>query len=63
MSEWRDIETAPKDGAWVLLWLPTWGYAGQARMGRWDFDGWYGREWKEVFYEPSHWQPVEPPRG
>lgn len=33
MSEWRTIKTAPKDGSWVLLWLPK---NNVAISGCWD---------------------------
>ena len=32
MSEWRDIETAPKDGTVIRLF----DYAGRVHAGRWD---------------------------
>ena len=59
---WQPIETAPKDGSWVLLFLPEWG-RGQARIGQWirsrEDSGWYGREFKEVFNDgPTHWMPL-----
>lgn len=66
--EWQPIAAAPKDETWVLLWLPAWGQ-GQARLGQWlgspGSEGWYGREWKEVFHDgPTHWLPIpEPPRA
>ena len=69
MSEWRDIETAPKD-AYILLFnpeAPDWD-------GNMDVGRWYGSDdggfWScggpngglELDYPFSHWMPLpEPP--
>ena len=53
--DWQPIETAPKDGTWVMLYRP------HADFGAWDtivFARWYEDEWawpQEVF------DPYEPP--
>jgi len=56
MSEWQDIETAPKDGTEILAWIPSW-YQGKG--GR-CFAVWFEEKWmpsdkhmREI--HPSHW--------
>lgn len=67
---WQSIETAPKDGTWVLLWqhaLAT-QYAHLfedpylPRAGRWDESEWRDIDGGRLKYA-SHWMPLpEPPR-
>lgn len=64
MSGWRPIETAPKDGTWVILYAP----AGGVQPGYWgpsyfDYDPmWlqyaHRSEAREVVGEPTHWMPL-----
>jgi Protein of unknown function (DUF551) len=71
-AQWRPIETAPKDGTDVLLYLPN--AHPPVRVGRYVAKGvirsdyWFyysgviesPREWEMV---PSHWMPLpEPPK-
>lgn len=65
-SEWQPIETAPKDGTWVLLWwkeTPTgsecfdeWS-PGQA-VGKWHYDCWMRCSEYSVGGAPTAWQPL-----
>lgn len=71
MSEWQPIETAPRDGSEILLWV------GRAWNGRLPFVGsyWFGNEtkgfWMNEFYNggqvpnfaPTHWRPLPAPPG
>ena len=69
MSEWQPIETAPRDGTWVLVcgngWAVTtaW-YAMNERVGKayWKAD----TEWDDDYLAdrlPTHWMPLpEPPQ-
>lgn len=67
MSEWMPIETAPKNGAQILLWTP----AGGPVIAPWfglnerrpspketaammRADG----EWPNVKWNPTHWMPL-----
>ena len=67
---WQPIETAPKDGTWVLVWGPleAWSsvkaawYAMNRRIGRayWKMDG----EWDDYELadnQPTHWMPLPDP--
>jgi len=62
--EWQPIETAPKDGAWLLLYWVTMPITLYPFCAFWD-DGWWHpsfRDYGEVF--PTHWMPLpEPPRA
>lgn len=71
MSEWQPIETAPRDGTWLLL------TGGDIQYG-WDGDTVppcvcghsSGREWQFAWYDggaygeylrPTHWMPLPAP--
>lgn len=47
---WQPIETAPKDGTWVLLWLPEISGKQQARWikSQW-MDLWSGKYWSNEY--------------
>lgn len=56
MSEWRPIETAPKDGTVIDLWVPEFGRLTNEWFDpeddSWTFPG-----------QPTHWMPIpEPPK-
>lgn len=74
---WQPIETAPKDGTWILLCKATdadgkpitgesFGLFVQ-RAAWWEVDGWVDycamvRD-PNVFFNPTHWMPLpEPPK-
>ena len=60
MSEWRDIDSAPRDGSSILL-------AGQyLASGKWEIETGqylaYRRAWPCVGEDqPTHWMPLPPP--
>ncbi len=60
MSEWQDIETAPKDGSLLLLCMsPHRGYL-EVPM---KVGGYWGERWN-IFggsWIPTHWQPLPSP--
>ena len=66
MVEWRPIETAPRDGIWVVLRI-----AGDPKCGFWDdSDGgdWYDSEAASSSLtafgdRPTHWLPLPPAPG
>lgn len=68
LREWQPIETAPKDGTYVLLWLSGDGYHGPRNcnitVGVHTDSGWYyiadGAGGK-TSDEPSHWMPLPDP--
>ena len=74
MSDWQPIETAPKDGSWVLLGggqhdANTWygpGPEAPAVVGRWD-KGWFFANWdgdyRSEYLIPTHWMPLPVPRS
>lgn len=71
MSEWRKIETAPKDGRDVLLYSEIWEETlGAVQIASWDRDeGWIfqsaldidGLDDDVADYGPTHWMPLPPP--
>jgi hypothetical protein len=72
MMEWQAIETAPRDGRRVLLWLPergpAWGYWGMPPQDVvksepcWH-DGEHAFSHPWGWRPPSHWLPLVPPPG
>jgi len=52
---WQKIETAPKDGTTVLLYIPDAG--GGIACGHWDVR-WCASEYLVV---PTHWRALPPP--
>jgi len=73
MSEWKPIDSAPKDGTRVLFGRKAW-----VTIGRWqtvDYDHYAGmsiRAWVAdtagresprmvTDFQPTHWQPLPPP--
>ncbi len=76
--EWRPIETAPKDGTWVLLYAPPKQYereTGEMYVATWEpIDYNSGPQWAfgargmehsflRGVYDATHWMPLpQPPR-
>lgn len=69
---WQPIETAPKDGSFVLAWKPSWTIQwGRARFVRWTWNARTKTEfWNDAdeldWYElemdpPTHWLPITLP--
>jgi hypothetical protein len=58
LDGWQDIETAPKDGTWIIIGHPEWR---RSADGYWSDDF---REWRFSGYaperQPTHWQPLPP---
>jgi hypothetical protein len=73
MSEWQPIETAPKDGSWIILWakdhLEHFGdYPDKSLeywVARWSNNAWrwYNQDDEVVCndYEMTHWMPLPDP--
>lgn len=61
-DRWHPIETAPKDGSWVLLWWPHWDH--KPTTGYWNVFMWYSdRALSDDGIGPTHWQPLPPRPG
>ena len=61
-TEWRPIETAPKDGTWILGYAPDWQILtiAHTRLPSRGIRGWYCGDGK--FMPATHWLPLpEPP--
>lgn len=66
---WQPIETAPKDGSWVLVFEPS-DYAPQVHVVRWGTPEWSGGDetWVTMALGPNpdtydaddatHWMPL-----
>ncbi len=59
---WQTIDTAPKDGTYVLVYRPNWaeailvGYSGPNYPGEWQTA-------EGIPIRPTHWMPLpEPPK-
>jgi len=64
-GEWATIETAPKDGQDLILYMP---WTGFVRTGRYRVRGNNAGYWSADFGktkarigEPTHWMPLPPP--
>jgi len=72
MSDWQPIETAPKDGTEILVFVPPSTYTrGYVRSVQWrdhDIDFWHVEDNKHGPFplrggSPTHWIPLpEPPK-
>ncbi len=58
-SEWQPIETAPKDGTYLLLWWPHW-YA-QAGVGYFEHGHWHAEYALSDEVGPTHWMRLPAP--
>lgn len=64
--DWKPIETAPKDGSTILLWIPSSRAEGDAHpiAAWWGIrpHGWHARRdfWCGSMV-PTFWAPIEPP--
>ncbi len=69
---WHPIETAPKDGTFMLLCMPcAVPGVGQWQKSPWGHEGWKLTEpgdfqdddalladWENTSYQPTHWMPL-----
>jgi len=60
VSQWEPIETAPKDGTWVLIWC---GWVGHPRSSAFEHGSWQNLPWiaNSKDYNPTHWMPLPAP--
>jgi hypothetical protein len=70
MTDWRTIETAPKDGTRILVPYPRFKAQNntnvpdeyEVQIVYWKGNGWDLGWWK-LHEDPTHWQPLpEPPK-
>lgn len=63
MSEWKTIETAPKDGTDVLIAGPEFGKgpAFYLAVAGFHHDYWREEEYGDNYYQPTHWMPLPAP--
>lgn len=58
--DWQPIETAPKDGTWILTWTQGIHHdCSPYLVLRWNKGEWCyeaGHDW----YDPTHWTPLPP---
>ena len=60
---WQPIESAPKDGTDIILWLP---WIGRVRTGRWTMHKRWSADFGVAYRlpllgEPTHWMPLPAP--
>jgi hypothetical protein len=65
-SGWRPIESAPKDGTWVILATPVCVQSGYWGPSYFDYSPmWltyaHRSDYAPVHGEPTHWQPLPDP--
>jgi len=62
MSEWKTIQSAPRDGARFLAYVPVPNHRMViAMMG--DLGIILAENYLPMTYPPTHWQPLPPPPG
>jgi hypothetical protein len=61
MEKWQTMDSAPKDGTWVLLWWPYW--SPHAIMAYFDGGSWSSEGVLSDHEEPGPeaWMPLPPP--
>lgn len=59
-KDWQPIETAPKNGDFILSWQPRTASPAHAIV-RWDGRKWAERDGSWFVYAPTHWQPLTRP--
>lgn len=65
-SGWQPIETAPKDGRQLLLWLADEGFWEQASWRIFEGEGcWWlwAMDCSADWHEPTHWMRPDPPHS
>lgn len=70
MSDWNTIDTAPKDGSWIVVFSPSYvfdpvrpaQYVHDAGLDEfiWNYSG-EGYEYTEGPEAPTHWHPLPLP--
>ena len=61
MSEWRTIDSAPRDGRWILVWVKGAVIPGAAFYDT-HHKEWIDSFWQAYFGPITHWMPLpEPP--
>jgi len=65
MSQWKPISTAPKDGSYVILYVPD--EDSELTIACWIYGDWRSWVWSEDCWQnvlnPTHWMPLpEPPK-
>lgn len=66
MIDWQPIETAPRDGATVLLWIPREGDCACCLPARAESAKWDRGAWDMLLDEapdPTHWAPLNIPEA
>ena len=60
MGGWKPIDTAPRDGTWILACGHSAGFVKPIVL-RWHRDGW--TTWRDHgdYHDPSHWQALDAP--
>ena len=69
MSTWQPIDTAPKDGTWIIVCyndspcgvpdLDSW-FPGM-KIVRWEYDAWMFCSEYSIGEDPTHWMPLPNP--
>lgn len=70
-NDWQSMETAPKDGSFILMYHPTAPAWGQVTIGKWEtqefnrqpkpfWDMWFriGGRMDAREWVPTHWMPL-----
>lgn len=63
-DKWMPIESAPKDGSYVLLSgieLPVWQGSWVGTSGRYAINGWTRFNSVDTGWHPTHWMPLPDP--
>lgn len=67
MTDWRPIDSAPRDGNEILLWDPDRAVDSRMQIGLWndiwETPGWQSCMENEALTRPTHWMPLPDPPG